>query len=206
MSRNTIFMTVGTLVILIVGGGVFYHQQAQAHQSGGTWGLPPPSVVQQMSPAKQKVVQSVAQQQIAAGNRPAATKVPYQMPTSCPTTMSPEILTAQYTPSGGPVQANVTINGIAYVINNGAIFEDSAQHGFQVSAGALASNPAQGVMIVFSINLDQCDQSFKYTTTVSLTPTLHGTLTITRVNNDLVAFTTSQGEKGTFDVLTGAFQ
>lgn len=93
-----------------------------------------------------------------------------------------------------------------YSINNGAIFEDSAHHGFQVSAGSLASNTAQGVMIVFPINLDNCNHSFNASTTVFLTPFVHGSLTITKITDDLVAFTTNQQEPGTFNVLSGLFQ
>ncbi len=209
MARKIFLAGPGIVVVVLSFVGILIaHADAANSQVGNTWGLPLPSVVQQMPPAKQHVVQTVAAEQIAASQHPAAPKNSAPPLASCPSSLpQPEILTSSSIPSASPIQAQYTLNGVSYTINNGAILEDHALNGYQVSAGALASNSAQGVLIVIPINFDICKHP-NFTSQPMAYPTkaLMGSITITGVNDDILAFVTSKGITGHFNLAMGVYQ
>lgn len=154
-----------------------------------------------------QVQQTMAAQATAAAQLPHAPK-PSQTPTritSCPGSVGglATILPRSYVdPDAAP-----TVN-----ISNGAEIPATQSNPFSylIIAGALKSNPQQGVLVVRSEPLDLCAQGPVGQFKIYNSPSQDGALTLTQINGDAVSFSTAAGGAvpngvSQFNFLTGQF-
>jgi hypothetical protein len=156
----------------------------------------------QTAAQKQAQMQQIQAQETAAARLPHAPK-PTPGPTNTPVMSCPN----------GPVQSRIDtvldatgiheqIDSIAHVAPNmGTPFF------YVVYAGALSSNPQQGVLIVVRLDQDPCAPT-ALGGKMTYYPTLYhqqGALTLTQVSDSTVTFTTASGGSGHFDVVTGQY-
>jgi hypothetical protein len=167
-----------------------------SHSSVGLlvlWPTATPNKVQQWNQ------QSATMQALARQDGPKKTvttnKGPAQ-PASCP---FPPI------PTGiGPWAPPV---GKEDIMTNVASIGATAQtpYNSQIYAGALRTNPQQGIVIVTRQPVDPCAQGDLGTQTTYDTPYQKGALTLTAIKGDSVSFSLADGGTGQFNYITNTF-
>jgi hypothetical protein len=92
-------------------------------------------------------------------------------------------------------------------MTNVASIGATSQHPYntQVYAGALGTNPQQGIVIVTRQPDDPCAHGFMGTQTTYDTPYQKGALTLTAINGDSVSFSLADGGTGQFNYITNTF-
>lgn len=77
---------------------------------------------------------------------------------------------------------------------------------YVIFAGAYASNPQQGILIVTRLTADPCASKTNTTQiTYYSTPAQTGAVTLTQITGDSVTFTTAAGAGGQFNFVSGQF-
>jgi len=148
-------------------------------------------------PAKQAELQWVAAQQTAAAQEPHAPKDPSRtVAASCPQTIIPGIFRA-----GEESDYIMHTN----TLNNVAVANSSLGAPYTLWAGALQSNPQQGVILVQLVRIDPCATPGENPINPYLMPTQAGAITMNSINGDSVTFQTANGTTGTFDFVTNQF-
>lgn len=139
------------------------------------------------------------QQALAREDGPKKTVVPLPQasaspPTSCPIGSAPNHITL---PDGTIHQdiTNVAIIGATA----------SVPYMYIIWAGALASNPQQGIMVVMSTPEDPCKNPTGASYGTYQTPYQKGALTITKINATSVSFSIADGGTGQFNFVTSQF-
>jgi len=150
------------------------------------------------SPQKQAAIAQLRSREAtrAAGPRAPKPSVPAQLPSSCPQPVEPGIAPVMQT----PFHADATFT-------NGAEVVSSAGDPSRIFAGALQSDPQQGVLIVLREDRDPCkvrsgqapahDGLYTYPS-----PSRGGALTLTQIVGDTVAFSVADGSHGSFNFVT----
>ena len=142
------------------------------------------------------------QQALARQDGPKKTVVPL-LPntntgptTSCPIGSSPNEIIM---PDGHIHQYIINVASI------GATASDPWE--YLISAGALAVNTQQGIMVVERTPEDPCapQNQGKFTLITYKTPYQKGALTLTAINGDSVSFSLANGGTGQFNYLTNTF-
>jgi hypothetical protein len=134
-----------------------------------------------------------------AGPRASKPSAVPNLPSSCPQQVEPGIATVVET----PFHADATFT-------NGAEVVSSAGDPSRIFAGALQSDPQQGVLIVLREDRDPCkvrngqasshDGLFTYPS-----PSRGGALTLTQITGDTVAFSVADGSSGSFNYVAGQY-
>lgn len=146
---------------------------------------------------KQAFLQHVAAEQTAAARvTPAPKDHSAPVVTSCPQKITPGIFRAGE-------QSDYIMH--TYILENAAVAVASTGTPYFLLAGALQSNPQQGVVLVQRVRVDPCATTGEYPINADVMPSQAGALTITGINGDTVAFRSTTGTTGTFDYVTDQF-
>jgi len=177
------FILIGGLVAVLLGGVALATVAVAAHNPGAQPTLDKAALIRQR----------IAAQQAAAA---AATGSAARQPQYEPAGQVPQLQTGIFPMSDG-APAAIPMR-LFHLTNRAQIQVDNVYT--IVYAGALASNPQQGVLAVFQENLVTGAESQRQ----YLAPRADGPLTLTAIHGTVLSFTTPGGH-GTFDLATGRF-
>jgi hypothetical protein len=147
--------------------------------------------------SKQAKLQQINAQATADANSWHAPKHPNSTPiTSCPVQ---------------GLQNNINVDVLPgdpdHITNVATIAPTTGQpYIYQIYAGSTANNAQQGLLIVIRNAADPCASKAPASTFNRFdTPYLRGSVTLTAISGDMVAFTTAAGTSGHFNFITGQF-
>lgn len=109
------------------------------------------------------------------------------------------------------IQSNINVDvlpGDLDHITNVAVVAPTTGQPFvyRIYAGSSATNAEQGVLIVIRSAADPCAPGAPSMTFTHVAPSsLHGAVTLTAISGDTVAFTTTGGNTGHFNFISGQF-
>lgn len=155
------------------------------------------------SAQKQAALTQVATRQAQAANGSRNTnKQPGSIPTqpaSCPQpTVAPGVWTA---PIAGEPFTQMALRNTASAYHN-----NQASLQYIIAGGALKTNQQQGVIGVERIPTDLCASNHPaYGLSYYNTPYEDGAVTLTKLQGDVILFTTADGRTGSFDFVTGQY-